>query len=160
MINKDSPKEVNMPLIRLLKHNEAEILEDAIITIENSHLRHYSTFNTQKNRKRLNRLQNLLQICVKKSTLTPIKNYIEAIAKERFFSGFDLKEVLTSINILEEIIWKKVIENLKLEECADALSTISTVFGTAKSSLTCTYVSLASHTKNPKYDVSALFKGT
>ena len=45
------------------------------------------------------------------------------------------------------------------DELARALGLVSTVLGAAKDSLARAYVSLASQTKAPSLDLSALFKG-
>ena len=47
----------------------------------------------------------------------------------------------------------------KRQELARALGLVSTVLGAAKDSLARAYVSLASQTKAPSLDLSALFKG-
>lgn len=86
--------------------------------------------------------------------------YASKIAEERFQSGFDLFEVQTAFNVLEEIIWKKIINELPPQDYAEALGMISTVFGAGKDMLATTYVSLASKIKTSSMDYRALFAGT
>jgi hypothetical protein len=83
--------------------------------------------------------------------------YAEKIAKERFDAGFDLHEVHTAFNVLEETIWKKVVENVEPSGLGKALGLISTVLGAGKESLALTYVSLASKSKTKTLNLSELF---
>jgi hypothetical protein len=71
-------------------------------------------------------------------------NYIEKMARQRFLSGFELQEVQTAFNVLEECIWKQILVTIPPSGQADALSLVSSVLGSGKDTLARTYVSLAS----------------
>jgi hypothetical protein len=77
-----------------------------------------------------------------------------------FESGFDLWEVQTAFNVLEETIWRCILNEMQPEEYAEALGLVSTVLGTGKDTLARTYVTLASKTKTPFFNVQHLFNGT
>ena len=65
------------------------------------------------------------------------------------------------IKLLEEAIWKNVLEeldNMTPVELGNALGTISTVCGTWKDTLADTYVMLSGKTGTPSLDIEALFK--
>jgi len=85
--------------------------------------------------------------------------YSEKIAKERFESGFDLHEVHTAYNVLEESIWKTIIKEVDSADLAESLGLISTVLGTGKEALAIAYVSLASKQKVKSLNLTQLFKG-
>ena len=87
-------------------------------------------------------------------------NHVENIAKERFSAGYDLYEVQSAINELEEAIWKRIFKDIKPENLAEALGLVSTVLGAGKDTLARTYVSLATKSKVSSLNLQALFKGT
>ena len=87
-------------------------------------------------------------------------NYSEKVAKERYESGFDLHEVHTAYNVIEEVMWKKIINEIESLQLAEALGLISTMLGTGKESLALAYVSLASKQKAKSLNLTQLFKGS
>ena len=105
-------------------------------------------------------LYHLLLQSVKNKNLVPLTDYTRDIARKRFDSGYSLYEVHTAINVLEETIWRHIINHLHPLELAEALGLVSTALGAGKSTLANAYVSMASQTKAPSLDLSALFKGT
>jgi hypothetical protein len=149
-----------MSLIQLLETRKDKIIDEANMALGRTHLEHYRKSGVEENKKRLKHLYQLLLQSVKNRNLIPLTDYIGDIAKDRFNSGFALYEVHTAINVLEEIIWEQIIKLLQPREFAEALGLVSTALGAGKSTLANTYVSLASKTKAPSLDLSALFKGT
>ena len=149
-----------MNLIQLLETKKNKIIDNANTALGRAHLGHYEKSSVEENKKRLKHLYHLLKQSVESKNLIPLTDYIRDIAAERFNSGFTLYEVHTAINVLEETIWEQIIKDLKPLEFAGALKAVSTVLGAGKSTLANTYVSLASQTKAPLLDLSALFKGT
>jgi hypothetical protein len=85
--------------------------------------------------------------------------HTDSIARERFASGFDLWEVQTAFNVLEEAIWVHILKELPPTEYAEALGLVSTVLGTGKDTLARRYVSLASKTKASTLNLQSLFTG-
>jgi hypothetical protein len=86
-----------------------------------------------------------------------MKEYSAQIAKERFDAGFDLHEVHTAFNALEEEIWNRVTKNISAENLGEALGLISTVLGAVKEELALSYVTLASKTRTQPLNLSELF---
>ena len=149
-----------MTLIQLLEKSEDKMIDEANRALDRTHLEHYEESSAEQNKQRLKQIYCFLLQCVQGRNLIPLTDYIQEIARERFKSGFALYEVHTAINVLEETIWKQIIKVLQPREFAEALGLVSTVLGAGKSTLANTYVSLASKTKTPSLDLSALFKGT
>ncbi len=85
--------------------------------------------------------------------------YSEKIAKERYESGFNLHEVHTAYNVLEESIWKAIIKEVDQTELAESLGLISPVLGTGKESLAIAYVSLSGKQRVKSLNLSQLFRG-
>ena len=79
---------------------------------------------------------------------------------ERHGTGYDLSELQTAFNALEEAIWSSVFAHLKPDEYVETLGVVSSILGAAKDELAREYVSLATQTHVPSFDVRALFAGT
>jgi hypothetical protein len=149
-----------MTLTELMKMNSDVIVAHAHDAISRSQLNGYKKAGEEEVNKRLSRLFQLTLNCVQDKNLTPMISYSETIGRERFDAGFDLSEVQTAFNVLEEAIWLKILKELPPEQFAQALGLISTVLGAGKDNLARTYVSLASKTKAPSLNLQAICKGT
>jgi hypothetical protein len=102
-----------MEFTNLLEKKSAEIIESALASLNRAHLKSYTKSTEQKNRSRLMNLLSLTRQCIKEKNLLPITEYSEKIAKERYKQGFDLFEVHTAFNVLEEVLWKRVVQNIE-----------------------------------------------
>jgi hypothetical protein len=86
--------------------------------------------------------------------------YAQKIAKERHQDNFDLQEIQSAFNILEEVIWKTITSDMSSEDYPEAFGLASTVLGAGKEAMAVEYVSLVSNRKNIKsLDLSELFQG-
>jgi len=146
-----------MDLKELLRTQSGEILENALQSLNCAHLKSYSKSSPGENKKRLLNLLTLTQQCVVEKKLIPMKEYAAQIAKERFDAGFDLHEVHTAFNALEEEIWNRVTKNIAPDNLGEALGLISTVLGAGKEELALTYVTLASKTRTQTLNLTELF---
>ena len=77
-----------------------------------------------------------------------------------FEGGVDLSEVQRAYNVLEEVIWWRILKHLPAEQQGEALGLVGTVLGSGKDTLARKYVSLATQTHTPSLDLKALFSGT
>ncbi|MCU0414566.1 MAG: hypothetical protein MUE91_09230 [Ignavibacteriaceae bacterium] len=148
-----------MKLHEILVNNQTDIINEAFYSLERSHLKHYDTSRADENWQRLAKLFDLTLTGVKSKSLLDMVAYSEKIAKERYESGFDLHEVHTAYNVLEESIWKAIIKEVDQDELAESLGLISTVLGTGKESLAIAYVSLSGKQRVNSLNLSQLFRG-
>jgi hypothetical protein len=148
-----------MKLQDILVNNQTDIINEAFYSLERSHLKHYDTSRADENWQRLAKLFDLTLNGIKTKSLVDMVNYSEKVAKERFESGFDLHEVHTAYNVLEEALWKLIVKEIAPSELPESLGLISTVLGTGKESLALAYVSLASKQKVKSLNLTQLFKG-
>lgn len=148
-----------MKLHEILVNNQTDIINEAFYSLERSHLKHYDTSRADENWQRLAKLFDLTLTGVKSKSLLDMVTYSEKIAKERYESGFDLHEVHTAYNVLEESIWKAIIKEVDQDELAESLGLISTVLGTGKESLAIAYVSLSGKQRVNSLNLSQLFRG-
>lgn len=135
------------------------IVDAAANALERSGLRHYAEAGPDAARDRLEQLYSLVVASVSARDLVPMIEHSTRIAHERFDAGFDISEVQTAFNVLEEAIWVSVIEATAPRDLAEALGLVGTVLGAGRDALACTYVSLATHQHVPSLDLSALFRG-
>ena len=146
-----------MTVIELLEKKMELILKEALESISRSHLEHYEAAGKKQIEERFRNLLQFAIRCMKEKKLTFINDYAEKMGQERFTSGYDLREVQIAINILEEVIWKEIVREMKPENLAQALGLVSTVLGSAKDTLAQTYVSLASKTHAASLDLTKMF---
>jgi hypothetical protein len=111
-------------------------------------------------RERLGTLYELVVRCAAERRLAPILDYAVHLAEERHAAGFDLGEVQTVINVLEEAIWRVVLVDVPAADQGEALGVVGTILGAAKDKLACTYVSLATSQPTRSLDLGKLFRGT
>lgn len=149
-----------MNLAQLLQSSKEEIIAGAMEALTRAHLKHYESSGEEVNREHLSKLYDLTLECVKSLNLLPIIENAHEIARQRYRDGFDLQEVQTAFNVLEEIIWKHVTASLAPTDYPDAFGLASTVLGAGKQALAVEYVSLASQKRGlVSLDLRELFKG-
>ena len=147
-----------MNLITLLEQNQDTIVAEAAEALARARLPSYEASGAEENTARLRRLFELTHQCLAGRDLIPMLDYARQIARERFESGFDLREVQTGFNVLEEVVWKYITAGLAPEDYPQAFGLTSTVLGAGKEALAVEYVSLASHHLTPSLNMSALFR--
>ncbi len=148
-----------MELSELLHECSDEILAVAGESVERTHLKNYEKAGKEQTHQRLKALYVLTTRGVKERNLGPMIAYAETIARERFSAGYDLSEVQTAFNVLEEAIWTRIMKTLPPSEFGEALGLVATVLGAGKDALARTYVTLASKSKSGSLNLQSLFSG-
>ncbi len=131
-----------MNLLELLESKAEEIITGASDAMQRTGMKHYDADPPEQIRKKLTMLYHLTERGVKEKNLFPMVSYVEKMAEERFAAGFDLQEVQTAINVLEEFMWKQIIEDLPAGAQAEALRIISSILGSGKDAIARRYVEL------------------
>lgn len=148
-----------MNLIQFLEAEGERIVAEAGESLTRSNLTHYNEAGRAVSQERLAELFRLTVAGIRDRNLVPMIEYMDRIAKDRFHAGYAIREVQTAINVLEEAIWTHIVRSTPPDQLAEALGLASTVLGAAKDALARAYVSLASESKAPSLDLSALFDG-
>ncbi len=144
-----------------LFENESEaIVSEATKALFRSHLDHYEEGGAELSEKRLQALYDLVLQCLRRQSAMPINRYAEDIAQQRFRGGFELFEIQTAFNVLEEAIWKRMATLLEPEVFARTMALVGTILGNGKDTLARTYVQMACKHKVTALDTKALFAGT
>jgi hypothetical protein len=149
-----------MDVAVLLENSRTQVLDEAFAALESSHIARYQAGGEPLTRQRLADLHDLVVDAIRNRDLTGVTAYSQAVAEERFHAGFDISEVQTAFNCLEEAMWRRLVADEPQAELAEAIGLLSTVLGSGKDALARTYVSLAGHRKVTSLDLSALFHGT
>lgn len=147
-------------LLDLLQRDEPAILSESYEGMTRCRLTSYEAAGADETRRRFARLFALLVDAVRERDLEPVLAYAREIARQRFAEGFDLQEVQSAINVLEEAVWRRVVKEIPPEGLAEALGLVSTVLGVCKDTLASSYVSLATKRHATSLDMTALFRGT
>lgn len=149
-----------MTLHDLLHDRSHQIIDEAVRSLERSHLSNYQKTGPEHMHQRVKALFVLTARGVKERNVGPIVAHAQTVAAERFRAGYDLSEVQTAFNVLEEVIWRHIIKTLDPVDLAEALGLVGTVLGAGKDALARGYVSLSTKTKAPSLDLQSLFAGT
>ncbi len=148
-----------MSLITLLQNEGEQIVAEASAALNRSALTHYKEAGQAISQERLAELYRMVAAAIRDRDLVPIMDYMAQVANDRFHAGYAIREVQIAINVLEEAIWNHIVRSTPPGELAEALGLVGTVLGAAKDALARAYVSLASKSKAPSLDLSALFEG-
>lgn len=149
-----------MELDTLLTNNESSVLDEAFTGLQRSHVAHYEAAGEDYTRARLATLFELVVAAISTRNLAEVSAYSEAVAAERFSQGFDISEVQTAYNALEEAMWRCLLAEESIADLPEAIGLLSTVIGFGKDALARKYVSLACERRVPSLDLTALFAGT
>ena len=149
-----------MDLIQLLQTRSEAILSESVAAMRRANVPHYEQAGFGRAEERLKTLLALTVKSLSENDLSHVVQLAEKIARERYESGYDLQEIQTAFNVLEEAIWTHIVKEIPPEGLAHALGLLSTVLGAGKDVLATTYVSLVTKTKSPSLDLQSLFKGT
>ncbi len=133
-----------MDLASFIETNSDSIVTGADMAIARRHLQHYEDSIPGVTSGRLEALLRFAIRSIRERRVDGIEKYMGQITTERFNAGFDLGEVQSAINVLEEAIWKLIMQERNPAEQIDELGLVGTVFGAAKDTLARTYASLAS----------------
>jgi len=136
------------------------ILTAAVAALRRSQVRHYELDADAVVRRKLGRLYDEVSTAFHSRDLTGVIDLARELAHERYAAGYDLSEVQTAFNVLEEAIWLRAFAGLQAEAFAPLITRASTILGAAKDSLAREYVSLVTQHHSPSLNVPALFAGS
>jgi hypothetical protein len=147
---------VDLP--QLLQETADALVDEAAAQIHQARLEHYEAEGVPLARERLSVLLKLTLECLETRRTEPIMEWATRIGRERFATGYDLGEVQTAINVLEEVLWKRILSSLGPEDLAYALGLVNALLGMAKDTVARTYVSLATQREAPPVGLEQLLR--
>ena len=143
----------------LLEPGRRSIVAAASAAVRRAHARHYESVGDDEIEPRLEALFDQMVRAMSDRDITGMLAYAEHLAEERFEAGYDLSEVQTAFNALQEATWRHVLARAQPAELAEVLGIVSTILGAGKDALARRYVSLATRARAPSLDLQALFAG-
>ena len=149
-----------MDTVEFLESERGAIIDAAQAGLGRMAAQHYESAGEAEVSRRLEALFDRLVDALARRDLTAMVEHAQTVAEERFAAGYDLQEVQTAFNALEEATWARALETLEPAQLAEALGSVSTVLGCGKDALARRYVSLAAKNQAPSLDLRALFTGT
>lgn len=149
-----------MTLVQTLEAERDALVGEATSALDQARLQHYLKAGSEVTRDRVAALLDSVLASLHDGSPVAAARHAEAVARERFESGFGIEEIQVAFNLLEEAMWRFLVARGSgpepAAELADDLGLIGTVMGAAKDQLARTYVELASRRHVPHIDIEAL----
>ncbi len=146
-----------MNLTELVRENADDLVRGAVAELHQARLRHYEEEGIDAAHERLTTLLDQTLRCLEAHRADPIIDWATRIGHDRFAAGYDLFEVQTAINVLEEALWKRILSSVGPEDLAHALGLINAILSMAKDTLARTYVSLTTNREAPPVNIKELW---
>jgi hypothetical protein len=132
-----------MTLIELLHQKPDLILLDSTDNLVRSNLTHYKKLNPENIRLRLMHLFQTLITCVETGSCGEMVKFMDKVSEERFESGFEIHEVQTAINILEESLWRNIGKFVDNDKQVNAMKEVTCILSKAKDEMANEYAMLS-----------------
>lgn len=132
-----------MPLAKLLKRWSDDLAHRSSLELHDARLVHYEGVDREENRRRLMAWLERASESLEAGRADLVVEHARRIAVERFEAGYELAEVQTSINIVEETLNKRILGTMRPEDATRALCMANALFSIVKDVLAQTYVSQA-----------------
>lgn len=139
----DHTTEQTIELVDLLREKADDLVSGAVEELHRAHLEHYEAEGLETAGERLTELLNRTLRCLETGRADSIVDWATRVSRERFDGGYDLFEVQTAINVLEEALWRRVMSSVGPNDLAHALGMANSILGMAKDKLAREYVSLS-----------------
>jgi hypothetical protein len=152
-------QEAAVELSELFRSWEEDLVNEAVTELRHARLKHYIADGEEITRERVGRFIERAMECFAARRAQPMVEHAENIARERHAAGYDLFEVQTAINVIEEALWKRVLSSVEPDELAHALGMVNAIFGMSKDVLARTYVSLATNREAPRKELDEILDG-
>ena len=149
-----------MTLIELLSSQADSIIKDALSGVERSQLPSYRSSGTEQARQRVKALFVLTARAVRERNLSPMLAHAESIGRERYAAGVDLAEVHIAFNVLEEVLWHRILTYIPPAYYGEAFGLVGTVLSSGKGMLVRTYATLAGKARIDSLNLEQLFDGS
>jgi hypothetical protein len=133
-----------MELTAFLQMNRGEIVGLALGSLSRAPLEFFKEEGHTISKERIRELFDLTLKSIETKNYLPLIDFSESLAKERYEQYHDLHDVQIAFNVLEEEIWKKIIEEYNPKEYQDSLALVTTIIGLGKEMLAATYGNLSS----------------
>lgn len=149
-----------MNLNDLLRENADDLVHGVVAELHQARLEHYEAEGLEALHERIRTLFDSTLRCLETCSADAIVDWADRVGKERYSAGYDLLELQTVTNALEEALWERILSSTGPENLAHALGLVNAILGMAKDTLARTYVSLATRGEAPAVDFKELLQET
>ena len=138
-----APRGLASELATLLRERVDALVAEGLTMMTEARLEHYDAAGIPIVRQRLAALLDVALSCLEAGEADHAIAYMTRVGRERFSAGYDLLEVQTSANVMEEVLWRRIPSLVAPTDVPRALGLVSSLFSAGKDALARTYVSLA-----------------
>ena len=135
------------------------VVGQAVAALERCHQTHYQLSSPEESRRYMRNLFELVVQCMREGDAGPIIASCQEIAADRFEAGFDIVEIVGTLNVLEEVLWRHVADSLAGDQRIETLGLVHTILGAGRDALARTYVDRASRGRGPLDEQPAASRG-
>jgi hypothetical protein len=143
-----------------LEDRAETILDAARQAVQRRALGRYEADGIELTTDRLRILFDLAVRCARRQDTQPVQDYAAQIGFARQRAGYELAQVQSVINVLEEQMWKAVIDGVPPEHLGYALGVVSTILGVAKSRMAVAFLDATGSKPTRSLRLDYLFGGT
>jgi hypothetical protein len=148
-----------MDVAGFLEAHRDAVLTTAGAAVAGRQLTHYQAAGDEATAERLGALFDLVVACCRQHRIEPALEYGRTLAIERHAADHTLGEVQTAVNTLEEAVWRALVSDAPPDALGYALGLVSTVLGTVKDRLACTYLAEVTAQAPATLRLDHLFEG-
>jgi hypothetical protein len=143
-----------------IRAHRDSLLVEAAAKLESAPPVHYRRAGAEAIEARLSALLDIVISGCTTRQLDKAISYATQLARTRQGDGFELAEVQSAVNALEEAVWRSISAEMSATHQAEALALAATVFGAIKDRIGTEFVAGATTGRRPPVDVGKLFDGT
>jgi len=145
-----------MNLAERLEAESDELISEAAEALDHARLAHYTKAGSDVTRARLEALFGAVVQTLREGSPVAVVGHADAVARERYTAGFGIEEIQVAFNILEETLWRHLVQEAPAGELGADLGLVGSAVGAGKDQLARSYVELASQRHAPHIDIDAL----
>ncbi len=133
----------------VLASAEDRMVGEAVAALERRDQAHRRTASAADRRRYVRDLFGVVVQCVREGGTEPIIASSRRVAADRFAAGFDIAEIQGEFGVLEEVLWRHVVDALAAGQRIEAQRLVSTILGAGRDAVARTYVVLAGQSGSP-----------
>ena len=138
---------------------QGRIVDEAVAALERRDQAHRRAASAADRRRYVRDLLGLVVQCVRERGTEPIIASSRQVAADRFATGFDIAEIQGEFSVLEEVLWRHVVNALAGDQRIEAQRLVSTILGAGRDAVARTYVVLAGQSGSPLGGQPAVAQG-
>ena len=133
----------------VLASARGRVVGEAVAALERRDQAHRRAASAADRRRYVGDLFGVVVQCVRESGTEPIIASSRQVAADRFAAGFDIAEIQGEFSVLEEVLWRHVVDALEADQRIEAQRLVSTILGAGSDAVARTYVVLAGQSGSP-----------